>query len=439
LRLSLRVVLLTSLAVCAIALLLNVFTYVLVKHELYSRLDSTLRDRVALLSPEVRAELTSGRTLGVIAAPDEYIQVLAPNGATILPPYQVTKLPTGTRERAVALGRDSFTETSHIGDRRLRVVTAQVGKRYALQIARPIADEESALHRLRFALLMLSLAALLLSVLLGAWIAQTALSPVRRLTRTAEEVSETSNLSVRLDAEGEDEVARLGAAFNSMLSALEHSVGAQRQLVADASHEFRTPLTSIRANAELLARGKTTGEEHDAIARAVVDQVDELDGLVSDVIELALDGDAETRFEDLRLDTLVESEAARMQRHAPAIRFRLASTPSSVSGDVERLQRAIANILANAAKWSPPGGVVEVKVAGTAVSVRDHGPGIEEADLPFVFERFYRAPAARGMPGSGLGLAIVRHVAEAHGGSVVATNAPDGGAVLTLRLPPPND
>ena len=122
---------------------------------------------------------------------------------------------------------------------------------------------------------------------------------------------------MRLDAEGHDEVARLGAAFNRMLSALERSVGAQRQLVADASHEFRTPLTSIRANAELLARGKTSGQEHDAIARAVVDQVDELDGLVSDVIELALDGDAETRFEDVRLDMLVASEVERMRRHAP--------------------------------------------------------------------------------------------------------------------------
>ena len=434
-RLSLRVVLLTSLAVGAIALLLNVLTYVLVKHELYSRLDSTLQDRVLLLTPEVRAELTGGRTLGVIAAPDEYIQVLGANGRTILPPYQVTKLPSGTRERAVARGSDSFTETSHIGDRRLRVVTARVGKTYALQIARPVADEESALHRLRFALAMLSLAALLLSVLLGGWIAQTALAPVRRLTETAEEVTQTSNLSVRLDTEGHDEVARLGAAFNRMLSALERSVGAQRQLVADASHEFRTPLTSIRANAELLARGKTSGQEHDAIARAVVDQVDELDGLVSDVIELALDGDAETRFEDVRLDILVASEVDRMRRHAPAIAFEVTSAPSSVSGDAERLQRAVANILANAAKWSPPGGVVEVTVAGTTVSVRDHGPGIAEADLPFVFERFYRAPAARGMPGSGLGLAIVRHVAEAHGGSVEAANAPGGGAVLILRLP----
>jgi two-component system sensor histidine kinase MprB len=436
LRLSLRVVLLTSLAVGAVALLLNVLTYVLVKHELYSRLDSTLRDRVLLLSPEVRAELTGGRTLGVIAAPDEYIQVLGANGRTILPPYQVTRLPSGTRERAVALGGASFTETSHVGDKQLRVVTTAVGRAYALQIARPIADEESALHRLRLALVVLSLAALLLAVLLGGWIAQTALAPVRRLTRTAEEVTETSNLSVRLDAEGHDEVARLGAAFNRMLSALERSVGTQRQLVADASHEFRTPLTSIRANAELLARGKTSGQEHDAVARAVVDQVDELDGLVSDVIELALDGDAETRFEDVRLDMLVASEVERMQRHAPGIHFELANAPSSVLGDAERLQRAVANILANAAKWSPAGGVVDVEVAGTTVSVRDHGPGIEEADLPFVFERFYRAPAARGMPGSGLGLAIVRHVAEGHGGSVEAANAPGGGAVLTLRLPP---
>ena len=220
-----------------------------------------------------------------------------------------------------------------------------------------------------------------------------------------------------------------------MLVALDRSLTAQRRLVADASHEFRTPLTSIRANAELLERGRVREDEQNAVARAVVDQVDELDGLVTDLIELALDGEAATRFEDVRLDEIVSVEVDRMRSHAARVEFELEAHPYTVRGDPERLGRAVANVLANALKWSPPDGSVEVTVEQGTVTVRDHGPGIDEADLPLVFERFYRSPAARGMAGSGLGLAIVRHVVEAHGGGVEAANAPDGGAVFTLRFP----
>jgi two-component system sensor histidine kinase MprB len=176
-------------------------------------------------------------------------------------------------------------------------------------------------------------------------------------------------------------------------------------------------------------------DEQNAVARAVVDQVDELDDLVTDLIELALDGEAATRFEDVRLDEIVSVEVDRMSRHAAGARFELEAQPTTVTGDPERLGRAVANVLANALKWSPPDGTVEVTVEDGTVTVRDHGPGIDVADLPLVFERFYRSPDARGTAGSGLGLAIVRHVVEAHGGGVEAANAPDGGAVFTLRFP----
>ena len=170
-------------------------------------------------------------------------------------------------------------------------------------------------------------------------------------------------------------------------------------------------------------------------SRAVVDQVDELDGLVTDVIELALDGEAAKRFEDVRLDEIVSAEVERMRRHVGGVRFELVTEPCTVRGDPERLARAVANVLTNAIKWSPENSVVETAVRDCAVVVRDHGPGIDEADLPFVFERFYRSPTARGTPGSGLGLAIVRHVVEAHGGVAEAANAPGGGALFTLRFP----
>jgi two-component system sensor histidine kinase MprB len=428
-----RVVLATSAALGATVVLLSVFAYLLVKHELYSRVDVTLRGRAAELAPTVAAGSTSFR--GIIAAPGEYVQMISADGASVRPPYQVTRLPSGRAERAIAAGSGSLTETETVGGARARVLTTHVAPGVALQVTRPLADDDATLSRLRLILAIVAVCAVLLSVLLGGWIAEKALAPVRRLTKTAEEVARTRDLSVRLDEDGHDEVSRLGAAFNEMLVALDRSLTAQRQLVADASHEFRTPLTSIRANAELLERGKVREDEQDAVARAVVEQVDELDGLVTDLIELALDGEAATKFEDVRLDEIVSNEVDRLRRHPTGVDLELKTEPCTVRGDAERLSRAVTNLLGNALKWSPEGRTVEVSVAQGSVVVRDHGPGIDEADLPLVFERFYRSPAARGTAGSGLGLAIVRHVVEAHGGSVEATNAPDGGAVFTLRFP----
>jgi two-component system sensor histidine kinase MprB len=428
-----RVVLATSAALGAVVVLLSVFAYLLVKHELYARVDVTLRGRTEELAPSVLAGSTSFRT--IVAAPGEYVQMLSADGRSVRPPYQVTELPIGPRERAIAARRGSLTETVSIGGARTRLLTTHVGPGLALQVTRPLANDDATLRRLRLVLAIVAVCAVLLSVLLGGWIAEKALAPVRRLTKTAEDVARTRDLSVRLDEEGHDEVSRLGAAFNEMLVALDRSLTAQRQLIADASHEFRTPLTSIRANAELLERGRVREDEQNTVARAVVDQVDELDGLVTDLIELALDGEAATRFEDVRLDEIVSAEVARMRRHAGGVRLELDAEPTTVVGDAERLGRAVANVLANALKWSPAGGTVDVSVARGTVVVRDHGPGIDEADLPLVFERFYRSPAARGTAGSGLGLAIVRHVVEAHGGAVEAANAPDGGAVFTLRFP----
>jgi two-component system sensor histidine kinase MprB len=125
----------------------------------------------------------------------------------------------------------------------------------------------------------------------------------------------------------------------------------------------------------------------------------------------------------------------RARRNSPGVRFELATVPSTVEGVPAQLERAIGNLLDNAAKWSPPGGRVEVAVVDHEVAVRDHGPGIDEHDVPFVFDRFYRAPSARGMPGSGLGLAIVRQVAESHGGEIVVERPAGGGTKMRLKLP----
>jgi len=167
----------------------------------------------------------------------------------------------------------------------------------------------------------------------------------------------------------------------------------------------------------------------------VVEQSEELSALVGDLIDLARGDLAPDSVEDVRLDRIVEEAVTRARRNSPQVEFALDTVPLTVEGAPDRIARAVNNLLENAAGHSPPAGRVEVTVDRTGVRIRDHGAGIPEQDLPYVFDRFFRGASARGRQGSGLGLAIVRQVAEQHGGSVQASNAPDGGATFSLHLP----
>jgi two-component system sensor histidine kinase MprB len=271
---------------------------------------------------------------------------------------------------------------------------------------------------------------------LGLVVARAALTPVRQLTETVERVSETHDLSERIDVKGQDELSRLAASFNNMLGALEESTRAQRQLVADASHELRTPLTSVRTNIEVLAGDRTLPtDERRRLLSDVVEQLGEMTTLIAELIELARAEQHVVEPESVRLDLLVSDVVERARRNRPEVVYDVELEPVTVQGVPATIERAVGNLLDNAAKWSPAGAVVEVEVRDDGqLVVRDHGPGIAEEDLPYVFDRFYRARGARGMPGSGLGLAIVRQVAESHGGGVVAERAEGGGTRMVLSL-----
>jgi two-component system sensor histidine kinase MprB len=167
----------------------------------------------------------------------------------------------------------------------------------------------------------------------------------------------------------------------------------------------------------------------------IVAELDELTALVADVLELARGAKPDEALDDVRLDLVVGAQVERAQRRAgEAVSFQAHIEPTVVSGEPERISRAVSNLLDNARRWSPPGGIVEVELRDGTLSVRDHGPGFESDDLPRVFERFFRSDQARALPGSGLGLAIVRQAAEAHGGSADAANAPGGGALVRVRF-----
>jgi two-component system sensor histidine kinase MprB len=308
----------------------------------------------------------------------------------------------------------------------------------AIQVARSLDDVDDTLSDLALILALVSAAGIGLAGGLGYLVSRAAVAPVERLRRAAEQVATTHDLSRRIDAAGTDELAALARSFNLMLNALESSLDAQRQLVADASHELRTPLASLRTNIEVLSRSERISEgDRRALLVDVIDQLEELTELVGDLVELARDAEHEQEPAELvRLDLIVADAIERRRLTAGGVEFGLDSVPSTVLAVERRLERAVANLLDNAVKWSPPGGRVEVRVAAGELSVRDHGAGLAPEDLPHIFDRFYRSVAARGLPGSGLGLAIVRQVAETQGGSVSVANADGGGAIFVLSLPP---
>jgi two-component system sensor histidine kinase MprB len=278
----------------------------------------------------------------------------------------------------------------------------------------------------------------LLAIALGAFVARTALKPIRRFTRMTEALTGDPDLSHRLEETGRDELTRLARSFNRTLDALEASASAQRHLVADASHELRTPIASLRANIQVLDDADRLAPEDLADLRAdIISELDELTALVGDIVELARGSRPADRLDDVQLDTLVAALVDRFERRFPDLHFERSLEPTIVSGEPERMARAVSNLLDNASKWSPPGGTIEVVLADDTVTVRDHGRGFAEQDLPHVFDRFYRASDARSTTGSGLGLAIVRQAAERHGGIVEALNAPDGGGMVRVRFSSP--
>jgi two-component system sensor histidine kinase MprB len=369
-----------------------------------------------------------------------FVQQIAPDGTVRRgDPNETGKLPLDARARATAKSGSGryFTDTS-VGGVHLRVLTIGVGSDGAIQVARPLTEVDAELSRLVKQLAIVAGVGVLLAIALGAIVARTALKPIRRFTRTTEALTGDPDLSHRLEETGRDELTRLARSFNRTLDALETSAAAQRNLVADASHELRTPIASLRANIQVLEDADRLAPEDLVDLRAdIISELDELTALVGDIVELARGSRPADRLDDVQLDTLVASLVDRFERRFPDLHFERSLEPTVVSGEPERIARAVSNLLDNASKWSPAGGTIEVVLDEGTVSVRDHGRGFAEQDLPHVFDRFYRASDARSATGSGLGLAIVRQAAESHGGAVEALNARDGGGMVRVRFGSP--
>jgi two-component system sensor histidine kinase MprB len=287
-----------------------------------------------------------------------------------------------------------------------------------VRVARSLAETDRVLGSLRNRSILVGLVIIALAAVAGALIARRTTRPVTRLSGAAEEIAATGRMDIAVPTGGRDEIGRLARAFSSMLAALTRSRDQQQRLVQDAGHELRTPLTSLRTNIDTLRRyPDLAGEPRERILGDLSSELRELSALVDELVALAERAADRTRRRSGR-GVLVDAE------------------PAAVAARPQALLRAVGNLLDNAVKFSPDATPVEVTVRPGSLQVRDHGPGIAAEDLPYVFDRFYRALGARSLPGSGLGLAIVRQVAEGAGGTVQVANHPDGGAVFTLRLPP---
>jgi two-component system, OmpR family, sensor histidine kinase MprB len=362
------------------------------------------------------------------------------DGSAYLPPAQTYAIPsTEAIQAVVRSGSGQFYTDMRVKGTHIRVLVQGIGPKGALAVALPLTAVDSALRNQVVLLLIIGGSGILLAALLGFIVARTALAPIARFTRQTEKIAANPERieHERLDVIGSDELARLATTFNRTLDALERSVEAQRNLVADASHELRTPIATIRANLQLMRDEQLlTPEDRAALRADIIEELDELTALVGDVVELARGSKPSGEPGDVRLDAVVRDAIERARRRAPGLTFHQVIEPTLVRGEADRISRAVTNLLDNASKWSREGGIVEVTLHDGTVMVRDHGPGFNPEDLPFVFDRFHRAKEARSKPGSGLGLAIVRQAAEAHDGFAEAANAPDGGAVLRVGFGP---
>jgi two-component system, OmpR family, sensor histidine kinase MprB len=441
-----RVMLLAMSMVAMVVVLMAVAVYAVVSRALYGDMDNQLHSRARLLIESGSLASDPGKAIEGTAYSDVNAMLVIPGRAIYTANQEGQTLPLGEPEKAVMRG-DLLMSKRSVNQQ--RVLALHLSNGSSLLISKSLVPTDQVLRRLGTVLLIVGGVGVAVAAMAGGAVARAGLRPVARLTQAAERVARTDDLRP-IPVFGSDELARLTEAFNMMLRALAESRERQARLVTDAGHELRTPLTSLRTNVELLMASMAPGaprlpdEEMAGLREDVIAQIEELSTLVGDLVDLTRDDAGVVIHEPVDMTDVVDRSLERVRRRRNDIEFEVAVAPWQVYGDGSGLSRAVLNVLDNAAKWSPPGGRVGVRLTQidpmhAELVVSDQGPGIPPQERRLVFERFFRSTSARAMPGSGLGLAIVKQVVLKHGGSLrVEDTVPGGqppGTSIHLVLP----
>lgn len=448
--LRLKIVLALTLLAAGATAAIGIVSYTSTKHELEETVDRSLdvaaaqlREVIPLLDDDGDGDGGLGNGRPGRDRPRSFEQVLyqvIDADGVVLAAGQIDQLPVSDRDIAVANAPAPDARVRYeieLDGEPFRVLTVRQGP-VAVQLARSLSESQKSLEQILRSTLISVVVVAVLSALIGWLIARQVTRRLLRLTAAAGVVASTGRLDVDVPVDGGDETAQLGRAFSGMLAALQASKREQHQLVQDAGHELRTPLTSLRTNVAVLRRrfDALPADSRDQLLADLDSETRELTDLVNELVELATDRRDDEPVQAVRLDEVAERAAARARRRFGRDVVVRASpeTLALVDGRPNGLERAVQNLVDNACKFAPEG-PIEVTVVAGSVTVRDHGPGLVDADIPHLFDRFYRSVEMRSKPGSGLGLSIVKSVADAHGGSVFARNAPDGGAELGFTIP----
>lgn len=450
--LRVRIALILAVVACAVGAFAAIASYVNTATQLRSSIDDSLRSSAAVVNSvapdqssrsgrsgrdqDPRAAIDCPPAGGFLAA--AAAQIVSPAGVVTACLEGGPTIPVSAEDRSVRPGT-AHLRTVDIGGEAYRLLSTPFHAGGTLQIARSLTEVDGILSRLRLRLMALVAAATALAAGLGWAVATRLVQPIVRLRDVAHRIATTQDLSTPIDVGGDGEVGSLASSFSTMVAELRRSQEQQRRLVSDASHEMRTPLTSLRSNLELLPQiERLPAEDRREVIADVLDDVDELSTLLGELVDLASDLAAAEPEEPIRLGDLARTVAGRTQRRNHRdVTVDDDAAVEVVVGRPRQVERAISNLVDNAVKYSEPGTPIDIGVSGTTVTVRDRGRGIPAADLGRVFDRFYRAVDVRTQPGSGLGLSIVDEIVRSHGGRVFARNREGGGAEVGFTLGQP--
>ena len=439
---------LVALTVLVTIVVITFTAYKSVSQVLYTELDKNLQSRAQAALDQSQQPFpddfdASGKYIPRFheISSSSRIMIIPPSDTGQSTPVREFESVLRSKQISVARGEEPFNfDTTD----RERLFAVRAGDGRVIVVAQDLAFVKQTLNALELVLILVGVSGALGAIILSVAIVNAGLQPIGRLRRAADHVTETGELR-KIPVYSHDELSSLTKSFNDMMSALEDAQTKQRNLVADASHELKTPLTSMRTNIELLmqaSKNKHTiisDQDRNDIERDVIAQIEEMSSLIGDLVELAREETHEVPLTIVDVTEILQGCIGRVQRRRPDVKFELRPTTWTMEGDSFGLNRALLNLLDNAAKWSPANGTVRIDMVPgdreLELRVSDSGPGIPVEERERVFDRFYRSIASRSMPGSGLGLSIVKHMVERHGGSIRADESDDGGTMMVVRLP----